>query len=354
MKMRYFLWLFLVFLLLFRFVTTRPVYKEGDFVRITTRISGEPLRYAYGQLVSVAGLKALLPAYPQVGYGDRIVVDGEVGKGKLFSPELVEVKETLGFFPTLRKNLVDFYKQSLPEPHASLIAGITLGAKNMPQEFWDALTKTGTAHVVVASGTNVTMLSGFLFAAAALFAKRKRAIFVVLAGIVFYIVLSGFDAPIIRAGIMGGVVFAAQAAGRLISPWNALFYSAGAMLLVKPDWIIDLGFILSFAATACLLAFEVKIRSRLSFLPNFFKEGFSTSLAAQIGVSPILIVAFGSFNPLSPLINAFLLWTVPGIMVIGGIAGTIGLILPALGRLILYLAYPLTLWFVQIVSLFAR
>jgi hypothetical protein len=88
-------------------------------------------------------------------------------------------------------------------------------------------------------------------------------------------------------------------------------------------------------------------------VPGIFREGFSTSLAAQIGVAPILFVTFGQFNLLSPIINALVLWTIPPITIIGGIGGIIGLMIPFFGKLILLLSYPLTSWFIWIVELFS-
>jgi len=39
-------------------------------------------------------------------------------------------------------------------------------------------------------------------------------------------------------------------------------------------------------------------------------------------------------------------------MIIGMVGGTVGVIMPELGKIILILAYPMTLWFISIVKLF--
>ena len=72
-------------------------------------------------------------------------------------------------------------------------------------------------------------------------------------------------------------------------------------------------------------AFREKNKKGLYGVPEILKEGLSTSLAAQIGVAPILFVTFGQFNILSPLINALVLWTVPYIMILGSVGGVVGL-----------------------------
>ncbi|MHA2055879.1 MAG: ComEC/Rec2 family competence protein [Candidatus Hodarchaeales archaeon] len=349
--MNKFLWLFLILLIFFRYITTRPVYQDGDKVRITSKVTSEPVRYSDAQYLKVKGLRFYLPLYPEVVYGDEIVVEGLVENDKLKSVELIELESSSGILPRIRKRLVEFYQGSLPEPHSSLIAGVVLGSKaSIPNKFWENLKKTGTAHVVVASGMNVSLVANFLLNSLVVVMKRRRAIVFALVGIWIYSIMSGFDAPIIRAAIMGSIAFSAQVLGRINYAWRGLFISALLMLVVKPDWISDYGFILSFIATASLLLFQKRIESRLTLLPEIIKQDFSTSLAAQIGVTPILYATFGQFNILSPLINTAILWTIVPITIMGMLAGIVSYISMWLGQAILILTYPMTLWFVGVVE----
>lgn len=350
--MRYLLYLFIFLTIVFRYFSSLPDFKDGDLVKISTTVTTEPIVYEKTQYIKLVGLKTYLPKYPQITYGDEIVVVGKVDKDQLTSPELVEVRITQNKLYKLRENLILFYKKSLPEPHASLVAGTVLGSKSMPNAFWETLKATGTAHVVVASGTNVAMVAGFLMGVTTNFLKRKKAIIITLLGISMYVVLSGFDAPIVRAAIMGAVVFIAQGTGRLVSAWRALVISIVVMLLIKPLWLSDLGFQLSVLATSGLMLFQKRIDTGLKFIPNILREGLTTSLSAQIFVAPVIYATFGQFNILSPLINALILWTIPYIMILGGIGGVVGLIIPKLGMIILQLVYPLTWFFENILLLF--
>lgn len=340
-------------LILLRFYSTRPVYQNGDNIRITSRVYNEPIIYDRQQYLNLQGLKVYLPKYPQITYGDLIQVEGIVEDDKLKQAKLINLQtETKNLLLKLRLKLISFYKSSLPEPYGSLMAGIVIGSKNMPPSFWQRLKKTGTAHVVVASGTNVTMFAAFLISTLTYFFNRKHAVFIAIAGILLYVILSGFDAPIIRAGIMASITFWAQKEGRVVNSWRLLIYTAGIMLLIKPHWITDLGFILSFMATMSLMLFQKRIDMKLKFVPEIVREGLSTSLAAQIGVAFIIYATFGQFNFMSPIINALILWTVPYIMSIGALAGIASLIAPFIGRLILFISFPLLLWFTKILEIF--
>jgi len=155
-----------------------------------------------------------------------------------------------------------------------------------------------------------------------------------------------------RGVIMSLFVLLGQETGRLVSKWRILLIAAGVMLIIQPDWITDIGFILSFIALASIMLFAKRIEKLLKFLPKFLKEELSVSLAAQLGVSPILFVTFGQFNIWSPVVNVLTLWVVPYIMILGSVGGIIGLVFPFLGKLLLWLSYPLSWWFTVIVKLF--
>ncbi|MFZ3301197.1 MAG: ComEC/Rec2 family competence protein [Microgenomates group bacterium] len=352
MLYRFSFWFVVILLIFIRFYFNQSTFKNGDFIRITSKIYSEPIVFERQQYLKLQGLKVYLPKYPEVSYGDIVAVTGTVNGGKLKNPKLEKILEDKNWIYSFREKIIKFYKNTLPEPYSSLVAGIVLGSKQMPQEFWEKLKATGTAHVVVASGTNVTMVATFLISSLTFYFKRRTAVFMSIAGIFFYVILSGFDAPIVRAAIMGSIVFLGQEKGRVVNTWRILIYSAVLMLLIKPDWINDLGFLLSFVATMSLIIFQKRINDKLMYIPTFLREGLSTSLAAQIGVFPIIFVTFGQFNILSPIINALILWTIPYIMIFGSVSGVVGQIVPIFGRLLLLTIYPLLWYFEKILSIF--
>ena len=351
--MKYLFWGLLVSLVFIRYFSTKPEYIDGQKLRIEGIVRQEPSRFSYHQKISLAGVSIYLEKYPEIYYGDRVVVEGTVKKGELENAVLISKEEERGAFSGFRKRVVGFFQKSLPEPHAALVAGISLGAKgSLPKGFWDNLTKTGTAHVVVASGMNVSLVASFLIGVLVTFMNRKRALILALGGIWIYTLISGFEAPIVRAAVMGSIAFSAQELGRVYSAWRALVVTGLILLIIVPAWVTDLGFILSFVATASILVFQKKTEKLFAFVPRLARGDFSTTTAAQIGVSPILFVTFGQFNILSPVINVLVLWTVPVVTILGIVGGVVGLIVPVLGKGILYLSYPLTSWFIAVVRLF--
>ncbi len=351
---RYFIYFLLILLVIIRYFSERPIYKNGDKVRITATVMTDPINYEKSQYLKLAGLKIYVPQFPEISYGDKVVVEGTVNNDVLEKPVVVNITQTTQITSRVRNKIINFYQQTLPDPYSGLIAGITLGSKGtLTNDFWEKVKKVGVAHVVVASGTNITFVTSFLIVFLSSFMPRRRMIPLVIFGIILYLFISGFDAPLIRAAIMASVTFMAQETGRVVSSWRALTLSALIMLLIKPEWVNDLGFLLSFVATASLILFERRIRESLKYIPEFLKESLSTSLAAQIGVTPILFVTFGSFNILSPLVNVLVLWTIPLIMILGAVGGIIGIFIPLLGKLVLYIGFPIYWWFAYVVNLFS-
>ena len=344
----------LILIISLRYYSSRPDYKNGDKVRITSSVLSDPIKYPTSQYIKIAGLKVYLPLFPEISYGDKVVVEGVVNNGKLEKPKLKIEGKGKTPLSNIRNSIISFYQNVLPEPMGGLLGGIVIGAKGaLSSDFYNRTKSVGVAHVVVASGTNVTFVVSFLFGVLSLILPRRKAIVFVILGIILYLFISGFDAPLIRAAIMASILFLSQETGRLVNAWRILVLTAGLMLLYNPEWLTDIGFILSFVSTMSLMLFERRIRNRLKRVPEILKEGLSTSLAAQIGVAPILFVTFGQFNIWSPLINALILWTVPILMVLGALGGVIGLMAPFAGKLILWLSYPLLWWFVRVVEIFS-
>ncbi len=350
--MKYLFWLFLIIVLIFRYLTSFPHFTNGQLLKITGPVFSEPVIFGKFIKFNLSGIKVNLP-FADIHYGDFVVVEGEYKDGELVNAKLDQIKISENIFVKTRRKFINFYETSLPKPHSSLVGGITIGAKaNLPQDFAKKLKNTGTSHVVVASGMNVTMVAGFLMAVTLSITKRKYAIILTILAIWVYTLVTGFEAPIIRASIMATTAFIGTAFGRVANTLRYTLIAVFLMLFAVPTWITDIGFLLSFATTISMILFASKINTLIHFVPPIIRENLSTSLAAQIGSSPIILFVFGRINLLSPLINASILWIVAPVMIIGGISGLISLIFPPIAKIMLLLVYPLTTWFITIINIF--
>ena len=154
--------------------------------------------------------------------------------------------------------------RALDEPLAGLAQGIATGRRGSVQiDLQQALNATSLTHLVVVSGSNVTMLAALLVAALAWLIGRRWAVAAALATIGAYTVFVGADAPVVRAAIMAGLFLAARLLGRPTSAVPAIAFAAAVMVAVSPGIVGDLSFQLSFAATAWLALLAPTLQARV-------------------------------------------------------------------------------------------
>jgi len=275
----------------------------------------------------------------------------------MYFPKVESVNGSLNFLQLglqkmvkLTQKLTSLFSETLPSPSSSLLLGIIFGIKEqMPKDFSDNLKASGVFHVIAASGMNVALVGGFISTFFTFFFKRQIAIFFSILGIIFYAILAGLEPSIIRASIMGVLVFSAQILGRQTLAVNCLFLAGFGMLLADPSLISDIGFQLSFLSTLGILY----VKPILEKKPIISSE-ILTTIAAQIATLPVLLVNFGTYSLFSILVNGLVLWTVPILMMFGGAGAILGLIFMPLGQLLVYLCYPLLLYFEAVVNFFGK
>lgn len=265
------------------------------------------------------------------------------------------------------ETFVSIINQNLPEPHASLLAGMVFGQQysRLPADFYQALVTTGTLHVVALSGTNITILVRFIEKLTFFFSKRLAAILTlgIIIGFVFFV---GLEPPVVRAAIMGGIATLGDFFGRRHYALTSLFFAGGIMLFVWPEWLYSLSFQLSFLATLGIVIFDSGkrfrrdwtkvslIREILGKAKIAFVENWRTTLAAQILITPLLVYNFGRLSLVAPLSNALLGWSIQYITVFGILTALGGLIFAPFARIISFISWFFLEYFILIVFLTSR
>lgn len=247
----------------------------------------------------------------------------------------------------------------LPEPQASLLNGILWGTKEtMPGNFYEALRRTGTLHIIALSGMNITILVA-LIGKLTLFWGRKKSILLTLLSIFVFISFVGPSASVVRAGIMGSLALIAIYFGRRDWSLLSLVLAAGIMLIFFANWLTDIGFQLSFLATLGIILFASKPESKKArgigqeILKNV-KENLRVTLAAQIFTLPVILFNFKQLSLIAPVTNVLVLWIVQPIMVLGFILSLVSLVFNPLAYPLAWIVWvPLT-YFIEIVELTAK
>lgn len=257
-------------------------------------------------------------------------------------------------FDNLRNQLDQQISHYLDSPYSNLLSGILLGnKKDLPAQLKLALRDTSTLHMVVVSGQNLTILMGFFMGLAGLI-RRRLAMILTLIACIFYIILTGAQVPVLRAGLMAILALVAQMFGRERDGVWALLTVAGLFLLINPQWIQDLSFQLSFLATAGVVMVAPLLMRRLQFLPNFLATDLAVTVGAQLLVLPVILQNFHQISYVSVITNLLVGWTMPMMMILGTIMLIFSLIIPVLGAIGATLVNIFLMYFVYVVEFFAN
>lgn len=242
--------------------------------------------------------------------------------------------------------------QFLPSPQAELLSGIMLGQnKNLPARLKLALRDSSTLHIVVASGQNLSMVSGFFLGLSGLI-KRRNALILSFIAAISYTLLSGMQVPILRAAIMFGFASIAQFFGRQRDSWWALLITAALMLLVNPSWITNLSFQLSFLATFGVIVIAPILIRRFRKAP-IIGQDLAVTLAAQVMVTPVIAQNFHQISLVSLIANVLVLWTISFIMILGSLMLLVGMVSSVAGLVVGLAVNILLTYFIYIVQFFA-
>lgn len=229
--------------------------------------------------------------------------------------------------------------RSLPEPQAALLLGIAFGwHQTIDTASRNALQDAGLIHVVAVSGLKVVIVAALIRSLLAVFPLRSRdQTLICLAGIAFFVVVSGGSPAAWRSGLTAAAAFAFQRDSRVPSPFVVLGLCATLMLLFDPRLLQNIGFELSFLGTAGILLLAGRVASRLPG-PRFLVEPFSVTVGAQLATVPVMAASFGTISFVGPVANALALPLLP--LIIG--AAWTGLLttplLPPLSWLLMHLA----------------
>jgi competence protein ComEC len=262
----------------------------------------------------------------------------------------------------LRSAWLHILEKTLPEPMSSLAAGILLGVKShVPAGFYQKLVSTGTLHVIAASGYNVGIVASVVMNLMISLVGRGVGIIFGILGIVIYVLISGASASVVRAGIMGSLTLIAYYFGRPAEARRLLWVTGVVMLLMDPLLLVDVGFQLSFVATAGLLYIEPWFRRigmsnqvivKNKNVADFLKDYLYPTLAATISTLPVILWHFQRISWVSPLVNMLVLPLVPLIMLLSGLVIGVGSLSMTLAQAVSYLLYGPVWIVIKIISFF--
>ena len=279
----------------------------------------------------------LLSAYkidPKLGYGDVIKVDTKLELAEnqhnpggfsyrnylkqqgIYAVARVNSYEELrvianranlimkGLF-NLREEIKSLIQRYFHQPYNYILEALLLGDKSLlPDKIEDNFRELGLSHLLVISGFHIGLLSYlfYLIGRKLNFSKRLNLIF----NLIFlssYLIITGCQLPSLRAVLLIFLVLLGDYLERRIDIYNLLAGVGIIILLINPFSLFTVSFQLSFGAVVAISFLTPIISNYLPIRNDKLNNLISGSLAAQLGLAPILSYYFYEISLMSVLSN---------------------------------------------------
>jgi len=335
--------------------------------RILVKANKYP-EYNYADVLIIRGLLKTPEEFQDFNYKDYLAKKGIfslidwpnieiIKKGDYSNLWQFSYAQVLGFKNGIRENINRYFSF----PQNTLFAAALLGDQSaMPQELKEKLNITGLRHITAISGMNISILCSILMSLLlGLGFWRNQAFCISLVVIFLFVVMIGFQASVVRAGIMGAVFLLGQKVGRLSVSSRAIVITATIMLLINPmllRW--DVGFQLSFLALLGIIFLTQPLTKLFRFIPQDkfinLRSIIVTTFAAQVFTLPILIYNFGRISLISPLTNVLILPVIYWIMIFGFLFAILGTAYSGFAWILFWPCWFLTAYSEKVINIFSQ
>ncbi len=219
----------------------------------------------------------------------------------------------------------------------TLVPALVVGDdRGMPEDLVTDFRASGLTHLLAVSGTNLTLVVGFLLIVARWCGVRARGLVVVgILGVLGFVLLARTEPSVVRAATMGSVALVGMASGGREKGVRALGVAVVVLLLVQPWLAMSVGFVLSALATAGILFLGPPWRDALCrWLPRWLAEAVAVPLAAQLACTPVVAAISGQVSLVAVAANMVVAPAVGPATVLGLAGGLVVLVLEPVGLLL--------------------
>jgi competence protein ComEC len=198
----------------------------------------------------------------------------------------------------------------------------------VPQSLISDMRASGLAHILSISGVHMAVVGGFVFFGlrwlmalipplALRFPIKKIAAALGVVFVLAYLAISGAPAPAVRSAVVACVAFGAIVLDRRALSLRSLAIAAFVVIALTPEAVIQPGFLMSFCATAALLALAEDWRApiREISVPGWVRAvqsmvqavwlSLMASLVATAATTPFAIAYFNRFSVYGLASNLF-------------------------------------------------
>jgi competence protein ComEC len=245
----------------------------------------------------------------------QLALDGTTLFGSIKSGRLVELRSAGSFMQEVAGGVRLHVRRSIDRwvaPHSSVSAAIAtavlIGDRTaLPDEVRLRLQAAGTYHVIAISGGNIGILAAVVLGVLLVCGVTGRsAAFVTVVVLVAYAQVVNGSPSVWRATFMAVLYFGARLLDHRTPAWNAVAVAGAVALCTRPLDVRDVGFMLTFGATAALL----EVGRRTTGLPGpsrravrWLIASLAASVAVEVALLPVNAWAFSRVTSAGLVLN---------------------------------------------------
>jgi len=262
----------------------------------------------------------------------------------------------VGWAADIRARLVDA-ASALPSPGNQIVAGLAVGDTSLLEPSLDHDMKAvSLTHLVAVSGANCAIVVAGIVAVVAMCGGGRwmRALTAAVA-LGAFVTIVGPQPSVIRASLMAAILLVSVSFGQPSRGVPVLGVAILGLLLVNPEWAVDVGFTLSVLATGALLVLAPPIARCLgNWMPQRLAILVSIPLSAELACQPVVGLLTPGLPVYGILANILTEPAAPLATVTGIVAAVVLSVSPPVGTAILWLCWLPAQWIAVVANVCAQ
>lgn len=213
-------------------------------------------------------------------------------------------------FYHIKREIHKQFSEKLGEENSSVLMALCFGDDSyLTNSQMNDFNRMGVIHAISVSGFHMALVYGIL--------DKILGVKAALASAFVYAVFTGCQAATLRAFIMIFILKMSNILFRNYDSISSISMAALVLLLIKPWYIGDIGFMLSFLSTLGIILYFKKLSLFFVMLPKGLRDTVSVSLSTQLLSLPYIAFTIRQFSP-GFILGNFVLMPFYSILVILG------------------------------------
>ena len=287
-----------------RTIQIKEFYAIGDYQGKKIMLKGITKDLKEGRLAIIKGNFILEKDYERGIIGTYNIEKASVQK-KDFIFSLYESKS----------KIYEKFNRILGPRKTALIMSLCFGeSRYLSKDQKDEFLKLGVIHAISVSGFHMAIIYKVLECILGLYAS------IVICFL--YALFTGLQSSTLRAFIMILIFKISKKVFKKYDALSSLSLSAMCLLIFKPYYVADLGFILSYLSTLGIILYYKPIKRSLYNLPEKINEALSLTFSAQLFSMPFVAMTLNNFS-MGFILGNLILLPIYSVLVVLGNAGLI-------------------------------